>query len=163
MKNFIITILLVWLFVVYRKKSAADNQTNLATPTPAPGIMSGSGSGSFAAAAQAATVVMEPFSGPVPVIFAYGNPADPAAAQRLVLDIKPAAAAGFAPGQAVRVLNTSLYPLYYRILEISDSYNGIKGIILDTLYIGAQDGMYLTKDMDTVGFNATTKKKGAFL
>lgn len=158
MKNIIILILGFWVFSLYRQK-----QKGAMTPANAPAASvqpeSGRGVASFAAPSQAKKT-----GDPAPALSVYGYTNDPAGNQRLTMDISTAEAASFSPGNSVRVLNSNVYPLFYRIDKI-ESFGAVSAVIIGTRFIGAENETYLAlTSANVVGFTPTTTKRlSAFL
>lgn len=151
MKNVIIIFLAFWIFILYKAKAKA---AAIAATAPA-----ASGGGGMRPPAE----TQKSGGGVIPVLDCYGNPSDPAGNQNATFDVSESNVLGYSRGDKVKVLNSSLYPLYYTVLEIKPGPSGSPSIVLDALYVGYQSGLYLTNQYNVSGFNPVIKKRGAFL
>ena len=162
MKNIVIIALGVWVWLLYRERRTAP-----AGPIPAP-TPAGAASGVPIAAKIAATAgEMIRQTGPSPVLAVYGNYSNPASAQGLTLELLPSDAQLYAPGESVKIENSQLYPLYYRVKAIEAATGGNTAITLDTLFVGADvSDIFVSHEGNYIsGFGAQTtrRNKGAFL
>jgi len=151
MKNIIIIFLGFWIYTLYKVRAKAA-----AIAATAPALSGGGG-------IRPPVETQKPNSGVIPVLDAYGNPSDPTGNQNLTFDVSQGDVLGYSIGDKVKVLNSSLYPLYYTVLEIKPGPNGSPSIVLDALYVGYQSGLYLTNQYNISGFNPVIKNRGAFL
>lgn len=158
MKNIIILILGFWVFILYREK-----QKRGITPTPAPGASMQPATGG-AALTFAAPAVARKSGEPAPALSVYGCTDDPTGNQRLTMEISAADTADFSPGDSVRVLNSNVYPLFYRIDKIT-TLGSVSAVTIGTRFIGAESETYLSLTSSNIsGFAPfTTKPKSAFL
>ena len=158
-KNIIIIILGYFVYVFWKKYEAAE-RTQKITPGPA-GIAPVNNL--IKQPAIAAKKVISQL--PSPSILMYGDTNDPAGNQLLTIDLNAADAANYLVDDSVKVINSKLYPLYYRVVSISDKATGIKAVMLNTRYVGSETETYLSpKDFDTSGFTVTTtKNQSSFL
>jgi len=159
MKNIIILILGYFVFTLYREKQERAK----ATPATASGAsmqpQGGGGASSFAAPQQRKN------GEPAPALSVYGSIDDPAGNQRLVMEISAAEAAAFSPGDSVRVLNSNVYPLFYRVDKIAPIDSAVSAVTIGTRFIGAESETYLSLTSSNIsGFApVTAKSKSAFL
>lgn len=93
----------------------------------------------------------------------YGNLTDPSNAARVALDLSPEDAQGLVVGDTVNVLNSNLYRGFYKILEVKRN-GGATSLLIDTRYIGSENGIYLSSEKIFVSpFTASLKPKTAFI
>ncbi len=158
-KNIIIIILGYFVFVLWRKNEAAER---VQRPTTAPAKGTTVGNSIKQPVAAAKNVISQL---PSPSILMYGDTNDPAGSQQLTIDLSTSDAANYLVDDSVKVINSKLYPLYYRVVSISDKATGIKAVMLNTRYVGSETETYLSpKDFDTSGFTVTTtKNQSSFL
>lgn len=154
MKNVIIVILSVLLYIQWRRKTQETRKPAAITAAPSGGV----GSGLPAPAA----VTLETHKDGLEVLRLHGNIKDRGNNQRLSADISTDDAQGLSIGDTVHLDQSNIYSGFYKIMDIVDGGN-IKGIVLDTHYLGAESGTYLSTEKTYVsGFSGTATKKSAF-
>ena len=151
MKNFLIIVLLIGVWILYKKKVLHELQESREETASQP-----TQQGAPTAAAQPASRKISPQAPSSGVL--HGNYSDSSSAAHLAIDVTDQEAAGYQVGDSVRLFNSALYPLYYRILSIDQKEEGIKTIVLNTLFVGIESDVYLTSDKYTIsGFSGSLK------
>lgn len=174
MKNLIIIVLSLWLFLLYKKKHEANEAAASGNDSLQAGkkVISGSATAGVNISGDTTGVL----GAPVPLIAkstrqgiysrttVTGNPADPQGAQNVAMDIPNAEAGVFAVGDDVKLWNSGLYPLYYRIISLDQVDSNTTRMVLNTLFVGVEDDIYpVAAKYNTSGFSGTTVTKSAFL
>jgi hypothetical protein len=140
MKNFLILALSFWVWYLWREKQKATTAT-AATTTALQGDFAGPLSGAGPGAPAQAT---EPTpQGPAPVLNSYGNYSDPGGVQNLTVEISPTEGEAYSAADSVKLQNSAMYPLYYKITGIQTAPSGNTALTLNTLFIGAESEVYI--------------------
>lgn len=161
MKNLMIILLGIWVFILIRDKKQKEQA--LREPQQASKLASSGGGGVNVPVDRLSQEKIVSKQGAAPVLSAYGN-MEPVNAQKLTVDINEADALAYKIGDPVRVLNSNLYNLYYKIVNIIDKQQGVKSVVLNTRYIGPQQNIFLSGDKYSVsGFSTSTNRRGPFV
>lgn len=155
-KDIIIAVLAFWIFTLYKKHKNHTTTARGAEAQPS------GGGGEAQKAAGVKTLIKQE---PSPALQVYGSYSDANNTQRLTIDLPAEQALNYGIGQGVKILNSKMYPLYYKVKDIFPKDEKTACVVIDTLFVGAEVDIYLSKEEYKLsGFSTLTQKnKGSFL